>query len=79
MQWVVDFRTSISRTCLANSVLDNMHDLAIAGATKSVSLPAIISATPGYCESATCGPDIEVAKTMEEKYIGKANFVLIEA
>jgi len=38
----------------------------------------ILFATPGYCETATCGPDLEVAKALQAKHGGDANFVHIE-
>lgn len=57
---------------------DDMHDMTIADAIKSGKPTVILFATPGFCETATCGPDLEVAQKLEDKYRGKANFIHIE-
>src|SRR3954447_9209659 len=57
---------------------DDMHSMTIADAVKSGKPTLILFGTPGYCESSACGPDLEVAKALEQKYPGKANFIHIE-
>ena len=57
---------------------DDMHSMTIADAVKSGKPTLILFATPGFCETATCGPDMEVAQALEKKYAGKANFIHIE-
>lgn len=57
---------------------DDMHDMAIADALKSGKPTLILFAAPGFCPSFTCGPDLEVVQTIEDKYRGKANFIHVE-
>ena len=57
---------------------NDMHDLTIEQAVRSGKPTLILFATPGYCETATCGPDLEVAKALQAKHGGDANFVHIE-
>lgn len=57
---------------------DAMHDLTIKEAVRSGKPTLVLFATPGYCETATCGPDLAVAQTLQEEYAGRANFIHIE-
>ncbi|MFL5735068.1 MAG: TlpA family protein disulfide reductase [Chloroflexia bacterium] len=57
---------------------DDMHDLTIADAIKSGKPTIVLFATPGFCESLTCGPDMELTEKIEAKYRDKANFIHIE-
>lgn len=57
---------------------DDMHDLTIAEAVRSGKPTLVLFATPGFCETATCGPDLQVAQALEKKYRGRANFIHIE-
>lgn len=57
---------------------DDMHDLTIAEAVQSGKPALILFATPGYCETATCGPDLEVAQTLKRKHGDGVNFIHIE-
>jgi hypothetical protein len=57
---------------------DDMHDLTIADAIKSGKPTVVLFATPGYCSSLTCGPDLEMTQKIEDKYRGKINFIQIE-
>ena len=42
-------------------------------------LPTLVTfATPAFCTSATCGPQVEVVSTIKERYKGRANFIHIE-
>ncbi|MEI7771095.1 MAG: thioredoxin family protein [Chloroflexales bacterium] len=34
--------------------------------------------TPGYCQTATCGPNLLVLKKLKEQYKGKLNFIHVE-
>ncbi|MBI2171607.1 MAG: hypothetical protein HYU30_06260 [Chloroflexi bacterium] len=41
--------------------------------------PAVIAfATPAFCQSATCGPQVEVIKRLKANYQGQANFIHVE-
>ena len=43
------------------------------------SMPLVVSfATPGYCQTATCGPHVEVLSEVKERYRGRANFIHVE-
>ena len=45
----------------------------------STGLPTVISfSTPGYCQSATCGPQIEVLSQLDNAYQGRAHFIHVE-
>lgn len=57
---------------------DTMHDLTIADAVRSGKPTLILFATPGYCETATCGPDLEVAQELQKQHGASANFIHIE-
>jgi hypothetical protein len=37
-----------------------------------------VFATPGYCTSRLCGPELELARKLEPKYQGKADFIHVE-
>ena len=58
--------------------LDTMHDLSIADAVRSGKPSLILFATPGYCESRMCGPDLQVMQALQQKYGAQANFIHIE-
>jgi len=38
----------------------------------------IVFATPAFCTSATCGPALELAKSVAPDYLGRVNFIHIE-
>lgn len=57
---------------------DDMHSLTIADAVKSGKPTLILFGSPGYCVTFTCGPDLQVAQALEQKYPGTANFIHIE-
>jgi hypothetical protein len=41
--------------------------------------PTVISfSTPAYCQSATCGPQVEVLSQLDDKHKGLANFIHVE-
>ncbi len=42
-------------------------------------LPTVITfSTPAYCQSGTCGPQIEVLSQLDDAYRGRANFIHVE-
>ncbi|HEX8598181.1 MAG TPA: hypothetical protein VF952_06635 [Chloroflexia bacterium] len=57
---------------------DDMHNMTIADAAKSGKPTLILFAAPGFCPSFTCGPNLEIAQALEEKYRDKVNFIHIE-
>jgi hypothetical protein len=68
---------SLNEICSAKP-FDNMHSMTIADAVKSGKPTLILFATPGFCETLTCGPDLDVANALQAKYGDKANFIHIE-
>ena len=38
----------------------------------------VVFATPAFCVSATCGPQLQVLREVKEKYAGRANFIHVE-
>ncbi|MBM3949394.1 MAG: hypothetical protein FJ312_09210 [SAR202 cluster bacterium] len=42
-------------------------------------LPTVVSfATPAYCQTLTCGPQLSVLSAMKDEYAGRVNFIHIE-
>ena len=55
-----------------------LYQVSVAQAVQS-GKPAVISfATPAFCVSATCGPQISDLSSLAQKYQGRANFVHVE-
>lgn len=55
-----------------------LYQLSVAEAVRA-GRPAVISfATPAFCRSATCGPQIEALSELARQYEGQANFVHVE-
>ena len=41
--------------------------------------PMLVSfATPAYCQTATCGPQVDVLKQMKDRYGGRINVIHVE-
>lgn len=57
---------------------DDMHDLTIADALTRGRPIVLLFATPGYCTSQTCGPDLQTVQTLEERYRHQAIFIHVE-
>ncbi len=57
---------------------DDMHNITIAEAATSGKPTLILFAAPGFCPSFTCGPNLEIAQALEQKYRDKVNFIHIE-
>jgi hypothetical protein len=56
----------------------DLYRLTVAQAIES-GLPTIVSfATPAYCQTLTCGPQISVLSKMQDEYAGRVNFIHIE-
>ncbi|GIT69223.1 MAG: hypothetical protein Ct9H300mP27_03270 [Chloroflexota bacterium] len=39
----------------------------------------VVFATPAFCVSATCGPQLEILTRLKEKYQDRVNFIHVEA
>jgi hypothetical protein len=56
----------------------DMHTETVAEAVAQHHPTLVLFATPGYCTSRLCGPELELARKLEPKYQGKADFIHIE-
>ncbi len=56
----------------------DMHTETIAAAIAAGHPTLVLFATPGYCTSRLCGPELELARKLEPKYTGKADFIHVE-
>lgn len=56
----------------------DLYAISVADALQS-GLPLVVSfSTPGFCSSATCGPQLSVVKQLKDSYSDKANFIHVE-
>ena len=55
-----------------------MHQLTVAAALDTGRPVVIAFATPAFCTSATCGPQVDVIKQLKNSYSGQANFIHVE-
>jgi hypothetical protein len=56
----------------------DMHSETIADGLAAGHPLLVLFATPGYCTSRLCGPELELARKLEPKYQGKADFIHVE-
>lgn len=56
----------------------DMHTETVAEAIAQHHPTLVLFATPGYCTSRLCGPELELARKLEPKYQGKVDFIHIE-
>ena len=56
----------------------DLYQLTIAEAVSSGRPTMVTFATPAYCQTATCGPQMEVVTSLKERYKGRANFIHVE-
>lgn len=56
----------------------DLYSLTVAEAIATGKPTLITFATPAFCTSATCGPQVDVVKELKNKYKGRANFIHIE-
>jgi hypothetical protein len=56
----------------------DMHTETVADALAAHHPTLVLFATPGYCQSRTCAPELEIARKLEPKYQGKVVFIHIE-
>ena len=55
-----------------------LYQMTIADAVASRRPLVVVFATPAFCQTATCGPQVEVVGEIRVKYRGLANFVHVE-
>ena len=69
---------SLDRLTTAPSPDEDLYRMTIREALAS-GLPTVVSfATPGFCQTATCGPQVEVLSAVKERHRGRANFIHVE-
>jgi peroxiredoxin len=57
---------------------DDMHAVSIAAAIARHKPLVVLFATPAYCTSRMCGPQVEQVQALEPRFRGRVNFVHIE-
>jgi hypothetical protein len=65
------------RICSARPV-DDMHDLSIGDVLGKGKPLAVLFATPAFCTTQLCGPDLEVVQAMKAKFGDRVQFIHIE-
>ena len=57
---------------------EGLYEVSVAEALEMGMPVVVVFSTPGYCQTATCGPQLEVVKQLRAEYEGRVNFVHIE-
>src|SRR5262245_58274781 len=55
-----------------------LHDLTVADALALKRPALLLFASPGFCVSATCGPDLETVQSLEPDFRGRMSFLHLE-
>ena len=57
---------------------DDMHEISIADAIAQHRSTLVVFATPAFCASATCGPQVHAVQLLEPSYRARLTFVHVE-
>ena len=57
---------------------EGLYEVSIAEALEAGMPLVVVFSTPGYCQTATCGPQLEVVKGLRAEYGGRAQFIHVE-
>ena len=57
---------------------DDMHQISIADAIAQHRLTLVVFASPAFCTSRTCGPEVKAVQSLEPAYRDKLTFIHIE-
>lgn len=57
---------------------DDMHTISIADAIAQHRPALVVFATPAFCESSTCGPQVHAVQMLEPTYRGRLTFIHVE-
>ena len=68
----------LSEITTSNAPDPELYFMTIEDAVSNGRPTLLAFATPGYCQTATCGPQIEVVSTLKNRYKDRANFIHIE-
>jgi peroxiredoxin len=71
----IELCTASEETCRATR---DLRQLTIADAIDQSKPVVVLFATPGFCTSQTCGPQLEVLQSIAERHKGQANFIHVE-
>jgi peroxiredoxin len=71
----IELCTASEETCRKTQ---DLRQVTIADAIEQGKPLVVLFATPGFCTSQTCGPQLEVLQAVAERYKGRANFVHVE-
>jgi hypothetical protein len=70
--------TDLAELTSASAPDRDLYQTTIAEAIKS-GMPTVVTfATPAFCQTATCGPQVEVVEALKEDYGRRANFIHVE-
>jgi hypothetical protein len=73
-----DVNGDTSRICSSTPPC-TLHTLSIASGLESGQKPLVVLfATPGFCTSATCAPELEAVLQLQQTYGAQANFIHVE-
>ena len=56
----------------------DLYDMTVRQALASGMPLVLVFATPAFCQTATCGPQVEVLSEVKERHAGSANFIHVE-
>ncbi len=56
----------------------DLYQITIAGALDKEEPLLVTFATPAYCRTATCGPQMNIVKELKDKYADRMNFIHVE-
>ena len=76
-------KVNISEDNLSNITSDlnpdpELYSLTISEAIKSEKPLLVVFASPGYCITKTCGPQVDILKELKDKYKNEMNFIHID-
>jgi hypothetical protein len=71
----VELCTGTAEVCAATN---SLRQLSIAEALGQEKPLVVLFATPGFCSSQTCGPQLEVFQAVADRYQPRANFIHVE-
>lgn len=68
----------LSHISTANPPDPDLYQLSIAEALETGKPLVVVFATPAFCVSATCGPQVEIVSQVKERHQDEANFIHVE-
>jgi hypothetical protein len=71
----IELCTATAEVCAATA---GLRQLTIAEAIAQGKPLVVLFATPGFCSSQTCGPQLEVLQAVAQRYQDRANFIHVE-